>query len=292
MILCIMSAASFGVAQTVELIKYGDFENWITRNIHESRVLGGKVKQVYEIGPEEVMDNSKPYSNKGGSPWATSNVMANVMGVVKGSNAVFPDKNPSGGRCCMMTTIIEKVQVLGLVNLKVLVAGSIYLGYNIEPIRNASNPYSKMEMGVPFSRRPKALRYDYKVEIPEGARRMRATGTSSKQLEGSDNAEVYILLQRRWEDSEGNIYAKRVGTGRGRYGPSCGWYITATYRRIPSTRITWVLYRPTAAIMPATAEARWCLYEKWAGTAPTPLPPICWSWPRRAAAWPMKVLPE
>ena len=110
------------------------------------------------------------------------------------------------------------MQVLGLVNLKVLVAGSIYLGYNIEPIRNASNPYSKMEMGVPFSRRPKALRYDYKVEIPEGARRMRATGTSSKQLEGSDNAEVYILLQRRWEDSEGNIYAKRVGTGRERYG--------------------------------------------------------------------------
>ena len=54
MILCIMSAASFGVAQTVELIKYGDFENWITRNIHESRVLGGKVKQVYEIGPRQT----------------------------------------------------------------------------------------------------------------------------------------------------------------------------------------------------------------------------------------------
>ena len=122
----------------------------------------------------------------GGSPWATSNVMANVMGVVKGSNAVFPTSRSVRGRCqhawrryCLRSppsgaaevcipqhsTIIEKVQVLGLVNLKVLVAGSIYLGYNIEPIRNASNPYSKMEMGVPFSRRPKALRYDYKVAL-------------------------------------------------------------------------------------------------------------------------------
>ncbi|MFG6381529.1 MAG: PCMD domain-containing protein [Muribaculum sp.] len=219
-----LSAAICAGAQTVEPLKYGDFENWITRNIHESRVLGGKVKQVYEIGPEEVIDNSKPYSNKGGSPWATSNVMANVMGVVKGSNAVFPDANPAGGRCCKMTTIMEKVQVLGLVNLKVLVAGSIYLGYNIEPIRNASNPYSKMEMGVPFTRRPKALRYDYKVEIPKGARRVRATGTSTKQLDGTDNAEVYILLQRRWEDADGNIYAKRVGTGRERYATSTDWH--------------------------------------------------------------------
>lgn len=148
------------------------------------------------------------------------------MGIIKASNTVFPDANPAGGRCCKLCTMIEQVKVLGMVNLKVLVAGSIYLGYNLEPIRNTSNPYSKMEMGVPFTKRPKSLRFDYRLEIPEGVERIRATGTSSKPLPGVDNAEVYILLQRRWEDADGNIYAKRVGTGRERYAKSTsGWVL-------------------------------------------------------------------
>ncbi len=222
----VLCAASSINAADVEPIKYGNFENWVTRNIPESRVLGGKTRQVYEIAPNKVIDGAEAYHNMGGSPWATSNVMANVMGIIKASNTVFPDNNPAGGRCCKLCTMIEQVKVLGVVNLKVLVAGSIYLGYNIEPIRNTSSPYSKMEMGVPFTRRPKALRFDYRVEIPQGVERIRATGTSTKQLPGVDNAEVYILLQRRWEDSDGNIYAKRVGTGRERYASSTpGWIL-------------------------------------------------------------------
>lgn len=210
-------------AQTVELIKYGDFENWVTRNIRESKVIGGQLKQVYEIAPNAVINETAPYENMGGSPWATSNVYANVMGVVKTSNTVYPDRNPAGGRCCKMMTEIETVKVLGLLNLKVLVAGSIYLGHNLEPIRNTSNPYSKMEMGIPFTKRPKYLRYDYRVLIPDGAQRIRATGTSTKNLSGRDFAEVYIILQRRWEDENGNIYAKRVGTGRERFSTTTPW---------------------------------------------------------------------
>ena len=72
--------------QEVDLIKYADFENWVTRNITESKLLGGNTKKVYEIAPEMVIDGNKVYSNMGGSPWATSNVMANVMGIVKASN--------------------------------------------------------------------------------------------------------------------------------------------------------------------------------------------------------------
>ncbi len=210
-------------AQTVELIKYGDFENWATRNIRESKVIGGQLKQVYEIAPNAVINETAPYENMGGSPWATSNVYANVMGVVKTSNTVYPDRNPAGGRCCKMMTEIETVKVLGLLNLKVLVAGSIYLGHNLEPIRNTSNPYSKMEMGIPFTKRPKYLRYDYRVLIPDGAQRIRATGASTKNLPGRDFAEVYIILQRRWEDENGNIYAKRVGTGRERFSTTIPW---------------------------------------------------------------------
>lgn len=226
-ILLIAAAASGINAQKIEKLKYADFENWVTRNIHESKVLGGETKKVYKIGPNATIDGNKPYTSTGGSPWETSNVMANVMGVVKASNAVFPDENPSGGRCCKLTTIMEEVHVLGMLNLKVLVSGSIYLGQNIEPIRNTSSPYSKMEMGIPFTHRPHALRLDYRVHVPADGQNMRATGTSTKELPGKDHAEVYLLLQRRWEDEKGNIYAKRVGTARERYSQSTAGWVNA-----------------------------------------------------------------
>ncbi len=172
-LLSVVLTAFCSTAQT-QLIKYGDFENWVTRNIKESKIIGGKLRQVYEIAPTAVIDKTAPYHNMGGSQWATSNVYADVMGVVKTSNTVYPDNNPAGGKCCKMMTEIETVKVLGMLDLKVLVAGSIYLGYNLEPIRNTSKPYSKMEMGIPFTKRPKALQYDYRVFVPADAQRARA----------------------------------------------------------------------------------------------------------------------
>lgn len=78
-----------------------------------------------------------------------------------------------------------------------------------------------MEMGMPYTKRPKALVYDLKVDMPNVNTRVKATGFGSKKtLQGRDNAEVYVLLQKRWEDSKGNIHALRVGTGRERYNRS------------------------------------------------------------------------
>ncbi len=212
-------------AQRFEPIKYGDFENWVTRNIPESRIIGGKTKTLYEIAPNATINGDKVYSNQGGSPWATSNIMAKVMGITKGSNAVFPDRRETGGRCCKMTTLMEQCKALGIINVDVVVAGSIFLGRFFEPVKSTSEPYSKMEMGIPYTGRPKALRFDYKVEVPKGGGRVYSSGFGKKKtLPGTDNAEVYIILQRRWEDEDGNLYAKRVGTGREHFGRSTqGW---------------------------------------------------------------------
>lgn len=206
-------------AQQVERIKYGDFENWVTRTFKESRIIGGNEKTLYEIAPNATIEGPEPYSNRGGSPWATSNVLAKVHGVVKGSNAVFPDKREGGGRCCKLTTMLEHCKALGIINIDVLVAGSIFLGEFMEPVKSTSEPYSKMEMGIPFTKRPKALRFDYKLHMPPAsAGRLYAPGFGSqKHYKGNDAAEVYIILQRRWEDANGNLYAKRVGTGRERF---------------------------------------------------------------------------
>lgn len=204
-----------------EQLPYSDFDQWITRNIKESRLLGGKTKTVYAIGPEQTIDGSKPYHPLGGSPWATSNVLASPMGVVKTSNAVYPDEHPGHGKCAKMCTEIERCKAIGMVNIDVLVAGSIFLGEMVEPIKSTKNPYSKMVMGVPYASRPKAVQFDYKLSVPADAQRIYCPGFGKKKnMDGTEQAEVMLFLQRRWEDADGNLYAKRVGTGRERFSQS------------------------------------------------------------------------
>lgn len=208
---------------TLEPIPYGDFSQWTTRGITESKVLGGHKKTIYEIAPKQHIEGNKPYSNAGGSPWATSNVYAKVSGVVKGSNTVSPYSR-NGDKCARLEAKMEEVKVLGLINMDVMVAGTIFLGQIFEPVTSTKGAFSKMEMGIPYTKRPKALVYDFQVDMPASDTRTKSTGFSKKKtLPGRDNAEVYVLLQKRWEDSNGKIYAQRVGTGRERYSKSVPW---------------------------------------------------------------------
>ena len=151
-------------SEKVVPIRYGNMEHWTIRHIKESAVIGGKEKTLYEIGMDSVINGNHPYHNLGGSPWGTSNVMAKVAGVVKTNCCVYPDKH-KGGRCVKMTTHIESLKVLGLVNINVLAAGSIFL-----------------------------------------------------------------ILQKRTEDSAGNITARRVGTLVVKYSKTTpAWVDNATY---------------------------------------------------------------
>ena len=61
--------------------------------------------------------------------------------------------------------------------------------------------------------------------MPEGGTRLYSSGFGKKKtLPGSDFAEAYIILQQRSEDADGRITARRVGTGRERFGRStAGW---------------------------------------------------------------------
>lgn len=223
--IALLLACTFAGANALRLepIKYGNMENWVTRNITESKVIGGHDKTLYAIGPTSTINGNKTYSNQGGSPWASSNAYAKVAGVVKGSCSVEPAKK-GGSTVAKCTAKMEHVKALGLVNMDVMVAGTIYLGELFEPISSTKGAYSKMEMGMPYTKRPVALVYDYAIDMPAENSRTKSSGFGKKQtLPGRDHAEVYVLLQRRWEDENGNIYAKRVGTGRERYGKSVAW---------------------------------------------------------------------
>lgn len=221
----LFAAVSGADAERVEKIRYADFSSWYTREITESKVIGGKRKTIYEVAPSGHAAGNKPYRNLGGSPWATSNVYAKVSGIVKGSNSVAPVKR-GGNLVARLQSKMEEVKVLGIINLDAAVAGTIFLGRMKEPVTSTKGPFTNMEMGIPFTKRPKAIQYDFAVMMPNVNTRTRATGLSAKKtLPGRDNAEVYVLLQRRWEDSKGNIYAHRVGTGRERYARSVPWTV-------------------------------------------------------------------
>ena len=211
-------------------VKYGDMEQWVTRKIHESGIIGGKTKLLYELGPTQEIDGNIAYVNQGGSPWGNSNVMAKVMGIVKTNVSVFPEKRETGGYCARLETHIESVKVLGLVNITVLASGSLFLGDMKEPITGTKDGEKALNSGVPFTSRPKAVRYDYKVKMSGQPDRIRQTGFSRKStVPGQDCAIMTCFLQKRTEGEDGNIIAKRVGTAVVRYDKTEDWRNGATY---------------------------------------------------------------
>lgn len=60
--------------------------------------------------------------------------------------------------------------------------------------------------------------------------RIRATGFSKiTDVPGKDYPAAILLLQKRWEDANGNVYAKRIGTMVTYYYHSTDWKNNATY---------------------------------------------------------------
>jgi len=212
-----------------EYIKYGNFESWLTRSVKDSRLVGGKKWTFNEVGPEMTWPQNKAYTNQGGSPWATSNVYAKVAGITKCNVSVYHD-NHNGGKCAKLVTQEVSCKAIGIVNVTVIAAGSLFTGEMVEPITGASNPMSKMNSGISFSRRPKAIKFDYKVHLSGKKNRVRETGFGRKKtIQGIDLCEALLLLQQRWEDSEGNIHAKRVGTMWKRFTKDQDWVENATF---------------------------------------------------------------
>ena len=207
-LLLLISQLAFG--QHYEEVPFGDFEQWTVRYVTESKIIGGQEKALYVIGPTDTIHSNEIYDYKN-TIWSTSNAFAKVMGVVKTSNNVTPDKGPSG-TCAKLATEFAYCKVAGLVNIKVLAAGSIYWGKMLEPVTGVSDPFAFIDWGIPFSKRPNALVLDYKATIPNTGKLVKGTTTRTIEFDGYDPAEILFVLQYRWEDEKGNVHAKRVGT--------------------------------------------------------------------------------
>ena len=264
-------------SENVVPFAYGDMDNWIVREIHESGIIGGNTKWLYELGPSDTIVGNTAFRNMGGSPWATSNVMAKVAGVVKTNTSVFPEKR-GDGMCARMETRYESVKVFGLVDIEVIAAGSVFLGTVHEPIKGTKNPQAMLQSGVPFSKKPKALRFDYKVKAAPEKNRVRSTGFSRKStVAGQDSLAGVLLLQKRWEDEEGNVYSKRVGTMVQRYTESTpDWVNDATYPILYGNITSKPEYKPYMRIQ---VEERYTLNSKGKSV---PIQEVGWAEPGEA----------
>ena len=264
-------------SENVVPFAYGDMDNWIVREIHESGIIGGNTKWLYELGPSDTIVGNTAFRNMGGSPWATSNVMAKVAGVVKTNTSVFPEKR-GDGMCARMETRYESVKVFGLVDIEVIAAGSVFLGTVHEPIKGTKNPQAMLQSGVPFSKKPKALRFDYKVKAAPEKNRVRSTGFSCKcTVAEQDSLAVILLLQKRWEDAEGNVYSKRVGTMVQRYTESTpDWVNDATYPILYGNITSKPEYKPYMRIQ---VEERYTLNSKGKSV---PIQEVGWAEPGEA----------
>ena len=203
-------------AQKIVKLPFGDMEKWQVREIKESGIIGGNIKYVYEINEGDTLEGNEPYVNIS-SAWATSSIMANIVGIYKSSTTVFPCSREDGGVAAEMVTRLESVKVLGLVNVSALATGTIFLGSMIEPIRTIKNPMSTMCHNVEFIYEPTTIIFDYKFINGNEGKRVMDSSLKSRDLEGKNAAEVVLLIQHRWEDESGKIYAKRVATGYERY---------------------------------------------------------------------------
>lgn len=207
------SGKTYAQREVVEQINsYGTFDRWSTRLVHESGIIGGQDKLLYEFfGNHEVRDTgSTPFSAPEGYLWRTNNVLAVVMGIVKTNNTVFPEAR-GDGYCARIETHMEHVKAMGMINMSVCCQGALLLGTLPEPIRDTKNPMAKVLYGIPFEGRPESVVFDYKAEV--GHAKVKATGLSRvRYLEEKDYPIATLILQKRWQDEDGRIHAKRVGT--------------------------------------------------------------------------------
>lgn len=174
-------------------------------------MIGGNVRTLYEIAPHRDMELNEPYSNTI-SPWITSSVYARVSGINKGSVTVFPEKRGENNTVARLECRMEQVKVLGVINISAMATGTIFTGGITEPIRDTKDPQAKLNSGIPFTGRPSSLLFDYKLTL-KGNRVYDEGVGATRSVGGINAAEVTIILQRRWEDKAGNIYAERVATG-------------------------------------------------------------------------------
>ncbi len=207
-------------------IPYGDFETWSVHYIQESRLMGGQLSPIYIPAPTDTLISNKAYQYADPKDmWTTSNGYVEILKICKTSLSVMPDVQDDAyhGTACKMVVKQQDVVVLGL-DVHFIMAGTLYAGRTHEPFIPFGDNDLNIEFGFPIEGCPQAVVFDYKAEVsPDSTLTQCKALGKAKLIKGFDCPKVYCLLQRRWEDDKGNIYAERVGTAQMYVTESTDW---------------------------------------------------------------------
>ena len=190
-------------------LNYSSLDSWYSRKVKESFMLSGKTINLFGVGkvdPKSDFFDTKLKDER--SPWGTTNIYSRMVLDI-GNTRVYPEKR-GNGYCCRLETAIRKDNIAGL-KVEVLIAGTLFVGNLIEPVRSLKDPLKNVNQGVPFDKKPKAIKFDYKYNV--GKHRVKAI-YNIDQAEGTDKAEFCLILQKRWEDKNGNVFATRIAGAR------------------------------------------------------------------------------
>jgi hypothetical protein len=204
---------------------YSSLDNWYARKLKESVLLSGKTIDLYGVGKVSAGANLFDLKLKDNtSPWGTTNIYAKMV-LDLGNTRVIPEKR-GDGYCARLETKIRKDNIAGF-EVEVLLAGTLFLGETAEPVKGMKDPEKYANQGIPFTGMPKAVKFDYKYHV--GKKRVVAT-TNVKPVDGEDRTDFAIILQKRWEDKDGNVFATRIGGYRQFFtGTESQWVNGATF---------------------------------------------------------------
>ncbi|HSO87243.1 MAG TPA: PCMD domain-containing protein [Draconibacterium sp.] len=190
-------------------LNYSSLDFWYARKVKESSLLSGKTIELYGIGKIDPYSDFYDTNLKDPkSPWGTTNIYSKMVLDI-GNTRVFPEKRGSG-YCCRLETGIRKDNIVGM-KVEVLIAGTLFVGEMIEPVKGVKDPLKNVSQGITFNKKPKAVKFDYKYNV--GQKRVNAV-YNVKPVEGTDKADFALILQKRWEDKDGNVFATRIGGAR------------------------------------------------------------------------------
>ncbi len=232
-------------------LNYSSLDNWYSRKLKESVLLSGNTIELYGVGKVDAKADLFDMTLKDpASPWGTTNVYAKMVLDV-GNTRVIPEKRENG-YCCRLETKIRKDNIAGF-KVDVLLAGTLFVGELIEPVHGMKDPIKNVSQGIPFTGMPKAVKFDYKYNV--GKTRVKAT-TNVSTAAGTDKSEFAIILQKRWEDATGNVFAIRIGGARQFYtGTQSQWVNGATYPVTYGDVTHLPIYDPkTMGLIPSVGE--------------------------------------
>lgn len=168
----------------------GSTADWLVNVISAApnpQLPNSNFDQWYAVG-----NYMQPGENADNTIWGTANRAVAIVG----SANTIPEDLGGGDFAARMTTVAAPLIVR-------IAAATLFTGSFTDGFPSATDPRSNIDFGAPFSGRPEAFTIDYRYMPGDSYE-----DADGNPLQGGDECDIYVLLQKREGDQ-----VERIGTG-------------------------------------------------------------------------------